>query len=108
MSLQETRSPRGLNAQVAMPKTRVVRESAVSLRSSVPLRASQSLTVLSAPAETMVSLSGEKAQALTESVWPSRVARSAPLRASQSLRVVSSLPETMVSPSGEKAQAQTP
>ena len=80
-----------------------------SVRRSAPVRASQSLRVESRPAETMVSPSGEKAQAVTSPVWPSEAALGAalraPRRASQSLRVQSLLPETIVSPSGEKTQA---
>src|SRR5262245_25738078 len=64
--------PSGLNA---IPVTRSVQEIVRSSARESPLGAcrSQSLTVLSHPAEARVRLSAEKATALTLPLWPRRV-----------------------------------
>jgi len=92
---QQTRSPRGLNAQARRPA------GTEKLRDSAPERASQSLRVLSRLAETIISPPGEKAQAVTSPVWPTSVALSVQRAASQILRVVSRPAEVIVQPSGE-------
>jgi hypothetical protein len=51
--------------------------------------------------------SGEKATALTESEWPSRVCSKEPVVASQSLTVLSADADATSLPSGEKTTALT-
>ena len=72
---------------------------------AAPVAVSQSRTVRSHEADATSVPSGEKATALTESVWPWSVCVVAPVAASQS-RTVSSLGADATSvPSGEKAIA---
>jgi hypothetical protein len=63
--------------------------------------------VLSSEADARTLPSGEKATALTESLWPSSVCFQAPVVASQSRTVLSSEADARTLPSGEKATALT-
>src|SRR6185295_204077 len=74
------------------------------LRNSLPVRVSQSFTVLSPPALANVSLCGAKATPLTTCLWPSSVCNNLPLCVSQSLIVLSSLALASTSPCGAKAK----
>src|SRR5262249_30790408 len=76
------------------------------VRSTCPLAASHSLSVLLPPASTCRP-SGENATDLTSSDLPFRVLSCAPLATFQSLSVLSQLPESTSRPSGEKATELT-
>ena len=78
-----------------------------SVRSSLPLRASHSFTVLSPLPLASVRPCGSNATLLTLSWCPSSVRSSLPLRASQSFTVLSSLPLASVPPCGSNATLQT-
>ena len=92
----------------SLEKTRRLIRQFSNVCRAAPVAASQSRTVLSyGDDDATVLLSGERATALTLSMWPSSVCRAAPVAASQSRTVLSYDADATALPSGEKATALT-